>query len=594
MHVLATAGHVDHGKSTLVRALTGMEPDRFAEERRRAMTLDLGFAWTRLGNGHDLAFVDVPGHEKFVQTMLAGVGPAPAVLVVVAADQGWQEQSSEHLAIIDSLGVAHGILVVTRSDLADPAPALGYAQQRLARTSLGTVPAVAVSATTGQGMAQLRDALARLVEQLPEPDTTGRVRLFVDRAFTIRGAGTVVTGTLGGGRLAVGDTLQIAPGRRTARVRGLQRLGEAHDEVSAVARVAINLRGVPVSGASRGSALLTPGAWIQTAAADVRLTDLDPADLPGDLMLHLGSAAVPCRVRPLGEDTCRVALATSLPVSVGDRAVLRDPSRRLVTGVVVLDVEPPPLRRRGAALARARELVERTCRPDPVAEVARRGAVTRDHLAALGALPADASVPAPLREIAGAVVHPDAWDGWKARVLELLDERAAASPLDAGLSPDSVRRELGLPTAALVDALIDELDGAVVRTRGRIARPGAGPVFTDTVRAVLDGYARRLSTNPWDAPTRDELDRDGITGKIIGAAGRAGLFRTLPGDVLVRTDAPELALRILSGLAQPFTMSQARQALGTSRRIAMPLLEYLDEHGLTVRVDDNLRRVAQR
>ncbi|HEY0239270.1 MAG TPA: GTP-binding protein, partial [Friedmanniella sp.] len=210
MHVVATAGHVDHGKSTLVRALTGMEPDRFAEEKRRGMTIDLGYAWTRIGDGPagtELAFVDVPGHERFIASMLAGLGPAPAVMFVVAADEGWRRQSEEHLAAVDALGLTNGLLVVTRSDLADPGPALAESLEHLAGSSLGAVDAVAVSGTTGAGLDDLRRALVHLTGTLPTPRTDGRVRLWVDRSFTIRGAGTVVTGTLGAGTLTVGDTL---------------------------------------------------------------------------------------------------------------------------------------------------------------------------------------------------------------------------------------------------------------------------------------------------------------------------------------------------------------------------------------------------
>src|SRR3712207_3930312 len=191
MHVLATAGHVDHGKSTLVRALTGMEPDRWAEERRRGTTIDLGFAWTTLPSGRTVAFVDVPGHERFVGTMLAGVGPVPAVLLVVAADEGWMPQSAEHVDALSALGVREGLLVISRSDLMEPDLALADAREHLAGTPLADVPAVAVSAATGAGMPALRRALDDLVARLPAPDPGADVRLWVDRAFTIRGAGTV-------------------------------------------------------------------------------------------------------------------------------------------------------------------------------------------------------------------------------------------------------------------------------------------------------------------------------------------------------------------------------------------------------------------
>lgn len=246
MHVVATAGHVDHGKSTLVRALTGMEPDRWAEERRRGLTIDLGFAWTALPSGARVAFVDVPGHERFVGNMLAGVGPAPAVMFVVAADQGWRPQSAEHLAVLDAFGVQHGLLVVTRSDLADPGPARAQALARLSPTTLGAVDSVCVSGTTGAGLDQLRLALDRLVASLPAPDRQAPVRLWADRAFTIHGAGTVITGTLGAGTIQVGDDLILSPDGRRVRIRGLQTLHAPCETVAAVARVAVNIAHVPV------------------------------------------------------------------------------------------------------------------------------------------------------------------------------------------------------------------------------------------------------------------------------------------------------------------------------------------------------------
>ena len=224
MRVIATAGHVDHGKSTLIRLLTGMEPDRWSQERSRGMTIDLGFAWTELA-GRTLAFVDVPGHERFVPNMLAGIGPVPAVLFVVAADEGWQQQSTEHLDALHALGVRHGLLAVTRCDLADPAEATEQAQQRLADSRLGTLPVVHVSGRTGAGLGELEQALVALADGLPQPDAGADVRLWADRAFTIKGAGTVVTGTLAAGTLRTGDKLLLHPGGRQVSVRGLQALG---------------------------------------------------------------------------------------------------------------------------------------------------------------------------------------------------------------------------------------------------------------------------------------------------------------------------------------------------------------------------------
>ena len=264
MQVIATAGHVDHGKSALVRALTGMEPDRWAEERRRGLTIDLGFAWLALPDGERLAFVDVPGHERFVPNMLAGVGPVPAVLFVVAADGGWMPQSAEHLAAIDALGIKRGLLAVSRADLADPGPATGQASEQIAGTSLGRVPAIAVSSVTGQGLPELRTALAELAAGLPVPDAGAPVRLWVDRVFSMTGSGTVVTGTLPAGTVHTGDELLLAPARRPVRIRGIESLNQKVTQASGVARVAVNLRGTAPGQLARGMALVEPGGWTLT------------------------------------------------------------------------------------------------------------------------------------------------------------------------------------------------------------------------------------------------------------------------------------------------------------------------------------------
>jgi selenocysteine-specific elongation factor len=298
MHVIATAGHVDHGKSALLRALTGMEPDRWEEERRRGLTIDLGFVWTDV-----LAFVDVPGHERFVGNMLAGVGPVPAVLFVVAADEGWMPQSAEHLTALHALEVRHGLLAVTKTDLMEPELAAEEALDQLRRTSLGDVPWVGVSARTGDGLAELRKALDDLVARLPAGDPTAPVRLWVDRGFTIRGAGLVVTGTLAAGTVRVGDTLELAGNGKRYVVRELQSLSRHVDEAAGVARVALNLRGAHRGEVGRGDALMTPGTYRCSSTVDIRTRLCAPADLPPELLVHIGAATVDSTVRPLGEDT---------------------------------------------------------------------------------------------------------------------------------------------------------------------------------------------------------------------------------------------------------------------------------------------------
>ncbi|MGI8680388.1 MAG: selenocysteine-specific translation elongation factor [Jatrophihabitans sp.] len=583
MHVVATAGHVDHGKSTLVRALTGMEPDRFAEERRRGMTIDLGYAWTDLPSGVQVAFVDVPGHQRFIANMLAGLGPAPAVLFVVAADEGWSRQSEEHLTAIDALDVRHGLLAVTRCDLAGPAAALAQARERIARSSLGEIEAVSVSGATGDGLDTLRAALDRLVARLPRPDPGARVRLWLDRSFSVRGAGTVVTGTLSAGSIAAGEALAL--GDSIVTVRGIQTTGAERTSVTAVARVALNLRGLKRCAVGRGDVLLTPRRWWHTDALDVRLNTSDR--LPTELVLHLGTTAVPVRVRPLGDDVARLTLAFPLPVQAGDRAVLRDPGRQSVAaGVLVLDADPPELRRRGAAAARAAELVGATGTPEVTAEVARRGAMRRDHLDRLGVTVRNAPH---VRSMGEWLVHESTWTAWLDRLPAALEAWSAANPLEPAPSPGAVRHALGLPDdPALVAALLEEAGLRVAD--GRVGRPGAPP----STPAAVPGLGRiveRLRSDPFAAPEHDELDSLGLGDRQLAAAAKAGVLLRLAPDVVLLPTAVGHALDLLRTLPQPFTTSAARQALRTTRRVAIPLLEHLDAIGWTERVDTATRRL---
>jgi selenocysteine-specific elongation factor len=570
MHVVATAGHVDHGKSTLVRRLTGMEPDRWAEERRRGMTIDLGFAWTTLASGERLAFVDVPGHERFVTNMLAGVGPVPAVMVVVAADEGWMPQSAEHLDAVDTLGVRHGLLVVTRADRADPAPALEQARAELARTALGDAEAVTVSGLTGEGVPELRSALERLAARLPAADPDAPVRVWIDRAFTIRGSGTVVTGTLPAGTVRAGGELLIEG--RPVRVRALQTLKEDAAEVSGVARVAINLRGVERDDVARGMAL-TDTRWSRTDLVDVRVQDA--GRLPREPVVHIGSAAVPVRLRPLGDDAARLTLTRPLPLHIGDRLLLRDPGARRIVRADVLDVRPPALRRRGAAAARARELAAGV--PGEPGLLRRYGLVRRSDLVAMGVTPES-------EPVAGEwLADPAHWESLARRLAEETERHAAADPLDPGLPVEAARALLDLPDRRLVGALARpplRLHGGRVHTAGPAGLPG--PV-AEAVRRLRDD----LGEHPFHAPEAGRL-----ADRALGAAVRAGALLRLADGIVLLPGADAQAVRVLATLPQPFTVSEARRALGTSRRVAVPLLEHLDRRGLTERGEDTRRRLT--
>ncbi|MFC5142089.1 selenocysteine-specific translation elongation factor [Actinomycetospora rhizophila] len=590
MRVVATAGHVDHGKSTLVRALTGMEPDRWAEERRRGMTIDLGFAWTTLpGLPEPVAFVDVPGHERFVTQMLAGVGPVPATMFVVAADSGWMPQSTEHLDALDALGVRDGLLVVTRSDLADPELARDEALEHLGESSLGRLPAVCVSGATGSGLPELRSALSALVAGLPAPDLDADVRLWVDRAFTVRGAGTVVTGTLGAGTIRVGD--ELALGARTVTVRGLQALGESVDPVCAVARVALNLRGVGLDEIGRGDALTTPGKWLRGDVIDVRVgpprgSDV-AADLPQQVMLHVGSAAVAARVRPLPSEPgatrlVRLTLHEPLPLRPGDHALLRDPgAHRVLGGVTVLDVRPPSLRRRGAARVRAGELATTEGVPDAHGELARRRLMRRDDLVALGA-----SVPDDVPSAAGWLVDPAWLSSLAPRLVEAVARHTEEQPLDAGLPAKAAAQALDLPDPRLLDLVLAEPGASsVVAAGGRVRARDAGGL-PDGVRKAVAAVRADLEDAPFAAPEAHRLAELGLRTRELGAAVKAGALLKVGDGIYLAPDAADVAVGRLADLPSPFTLSEARQALGTTRRVAVPLLEYLARQGRTRRDDE--------
>ncbi|MET8682168.1 selenocysteine-specific translation elongation factor [Streptomyces sp. NPDC004647] len=587
MHVIATAGHVDHGKSTLVRLLTGMEPDRWEQERSRGLTIDLGFGWTTLPGGERVAFVDVPGHERFVPNMLAGVGPVPAVLFVVAADEGWMPQSVEHLQALDALGVRHGLLAVTRCDLADPGPARAEALDRMAGTSLGAVGSVTVSGRTGEGLDRLRAALDRLVGTLPAADADADVRLWVDRSFSIAGAGTVVTGTLAGGTLRVGDELVLASSGAVMRVRGLQALGQDASTVSSVARAAVNLRGVERAAVARGDALLTRGRWLTTRETDVVLRGTESGGLPRELVLHVGSAAVAVRVRPLDAGTARLRLDRPLPLRVGDRALLRDPGRhRIAAGVDVLDVRPPALRRRGAAQRRGAELAALAgATPRAVADALLR----RQRFATTGELRA-MGLPVVGRAVGGGLrVHPEAWRELLGELRVLVERWSAEHPLDPGVPVDAVRRRLRLPAADVVAALARAASLSV--PAGRVCAPGGRAALPAPVEDAVAELTGELLEAPFAAPDAHRLAALRLGPRELAAAVRAGRLLKVADGVFLLPGVEARAGELLAGLPQPFTLSQARQALGTTRRVAVPLLELLDGRDITERLPDSTRRM---
>ncbi len=611
MYVVATAGYSEHGKSALIHTLTGTDLDHSAG-RQRSAAVDTGPARLTLPSGALLAFVDLPGSERFISTMLAGAGPEPAVLFVVAADKGWTAQAAEQLAVVSALGVRHALLVVTRSDLADPAPALAAASARIAASSLGPIPAAAVSAATGAGVPDLVAALDEMCARLPAPDPGAAVRIWIDRSVTANGGGRVVTGTLAAGTVHKDDELLITPAMRPVRVRELTSLGSIAEAATGTTRVALSLHGTARDTLHRGMALVQPGRWTLTDVIDVRIgavtlplaedgeqaesqrtTGTVPAgQLARSVTLHVGSARVIARLRPLGPNLARLSLADPLPLHVGDRVLLREPVNRgqaswpAVAGGVVLDVAPPPLVRRGAAAAAARRLATWSDQPTAGELLGRHGLLRASVLVAMGV----AELPEP---VAGEwLADPDRWRALGHQLGEVLASHAAAEPLAAGMPIEAARSALDLPDRRLVTALVRPpfriSCGAL-----QIGPAGltGGQQLPEAVLAAIQVLLADLAAAPFVSPDAGRLRKLGLDGRSIAAAVRAGELMRISDQVVLAPGADAAAATILAALEQPFTAAQARQALGTTRRTAIPLLEYLDSAGITERLADDRRLV---
>jgi selenocysteine-specific elongation factor len=602
--VVATAGHVDHGKSSLVARLTGMDPDRLDEEKRRGLTIELGYAWRTLPSGRELGFVDVPGHERFVRTMLAGVGPVRLVLFVVAADEGWKPQSEEHLEIVDVLGLDGAVIALTKADLVDDAGlerVRAEVAERVSSTHLEGCPVIACSSTTPRGLEELIEALDAMLAAAPEPEREGRPRQFLDRVFTITGAGTVVTGTLTGGPVAVGEEVELVPAGIRARVRSLQMHHRDVEVARPVSRVAANLTGVERDRLARGDVLTRPGLWRATSVLETRITPVRSLGRPltqrGAFKLHAGAAERNAFLRLYearevrrGGAFARITLSEPLVLDVGDRFVLRESGRReTVAGGVVLDPHPP--RRAGPDATRRLARRERTARAAlPAVVVTERGAIRRaDLLATTGAEPA---------AIDGAERLGDWWAAVDLvdRVDRAVESRLTAfheeDPAAAGLPVAEVRRTVtaalgsaGTTDADLADALIERLceRGQLGRERNLLRLATHVPRTGEVVMRVVE-LVRDAEPTP---PTIPELLADGASASLIDAAVRSGALVRISAE-LVLTDGFVRRAEALVREAgdRGVTVSAVREGLGTTRKYAVPLLEYLDRSGVTRREGD--------
>ena len=601
MHVIGTAGHVDHGKSTLVQRLTGIDPDRFVEEKRRGLTIDLGFAWLTLPSGNEIGIVDVPGHERFIKNMLAGAGGISVCLFVVDANEGWMRQSTEHLAILDVLGVSSGVVALTKADTVDEDTlelARAEAEDYLRRTSLAGAPVVAVSAITGRGLDELVAALDRAVAAAPAPDDRGRPRLWVDRVFTISGAGTIVTGTLSGGALGAGDAVEISPEGRRARVRTIQSHKKELRSIGPANRVALNLAGLQRQGAQRGDAVVAPSQWRPTRVLDVRVRVLPEWAVgpdqalteKGSHLLYVGSAETPVRIKLFGTSSIKAGeegfaelhLRDALPLTRGDRFVLRDAGRMLTFGGgVVLD---PLARVASRSDARRLALLKRLARAD-----------NEEALVALvdaeGALPAvDAllrsgtrAVPEDVRRLGDLLVSTARFDEVTAKARAAVARHHLERPLERGMPREAARAATGLePTEfdALVDALEEiESEAALVRlTTHAVAMSPAQQRARAAVIAAIEGAG-------FTPPLARELDADSA---LLRALVDSGDLVAIGDFYLTGTQAAEARTRIRSAIESegPLTVARIRDLLGTSRKYALPLCGWLDQTGATLRRGD--------
>ncbi len=616
-YVIGTAGHVDHGKSTLVQALTGIDPDRLAEEKAREMTIDLGFAWLTLPDEQAVGVVDVPGHRDFIENMLAGVGSIDLALLVIAADEGIMPQTREHLAILHLLDVSNAIVVLTKTDLVEDPEWLDLVtldvMALLEDTRLAGAPVLPVSARTGAGLPDLITALASALAASPPRPDMARPRLPIDRVFTISGFGTVVTGTLLDGRLRVGDEVSIEPVGLPARVRGLQTHQESLDHAVPGSRVAVNLSGVATEDIRRGDVLTVTGLYPSTRLLDASFDYLPDGTLPlrhnMEVKFFTGAAEVLARVRLVGDEqllpgeTGWLQLHLEKPVTVakGDRFILRIPSpAQTIGGGVILDSSPTHRWRRfkPEVLGRFETLASGTPEDLILQAVSGKLLCGIDDLQALLSLNQDSlheAVAALLTNNALVELSPGLYAGasrLNAMLEQMLDAVRgyhAGYPLRPGMPREGLRSQLQIPGRAyplLLNRLAEDgklvLDGALVRLTGFEIR------FSEAQQTAIDALLARMTGDPVNTPSipgiKTELGED-----VYEALVSMGVLKPVTTSVVYTSDTYDwLAARVREYLAEhgSITVAEARDLFGSTRKYMLALLEYLDAVGMTRRDGD--------
>ena len=630
MRVIGTAGHVDHGKSTLVEALSGIDPDRLREEKERQMTIDLGFAWLTLPSGQEVSIVDVPGHEDFIKNMLAGVGGIDVALFVIAADEGVMPQTREHLAILDLLEVRNSIVALTKQDLIDDPEWLLLVEEdvreQLAGTCLEDAPIIPVSAQTGQGLEALLAELDRVVADSPPKRDINRPRLPIDRAFSLSGFGTVVTGTLADGHLRVGAEVEVLPKGLKSRIRGLQTHKQKLEQVVPGSRVAANLVGLSTGELERGDVVAYPGQFKPTRLLDTRLRLLESAPKPlrhnQTVDFYIGASVIPARIRVLGQNNLEpgqegwAQIAPYAPVVAlkGDRFIIRQPSPSVTIGGGRI-VNPLPVRRHRRfrpetiqqleTLARgtpAEIILETLSRQQPLeisallracqleTETAREAIA---HVLGGTQIIALAGGGKPPQNIIAADKYVLTVGGWAA----LLNDAAAllrayheANPLRSGMPRSELQSRLRMGARLFNDAMTQAiLEGRTIETpSGSMRLPEHEIRFTPSQQARIDALLQSFRADPYKPPSAatavQQLGEDVLNAlieqRVLVKASDEVLFLAAAYDQMVAKITHQI--RNIG----PITLAQVRDMFNTSRRYATALLEHLDERRITRRVGD--------
>jgi selenocysteine-specific elongation factor len=628
--VIGTAGHVDHGKSTLVKALTGIDPDRLAEEKARAMTIDLGFAWLTLPGGQSVSVVDVPGHERFIKNMLAGVGGIDAALLVVAADEGPMPQTAEHLAILDLLGVNRGVVVLTKVDAAEKDwldLVREEVRELVSTTTLADAPIIAVSALTGEGLPELLETLEEVLAAASGTSAGGVPRLPVDRVFSVAGFGTVVTGTLSGGEIATGDELRLYPGNRRARVRGLQ----SHQEKVARAlpgrRTAVNLSGITTEEVKRGDVLAPPGIMSPSQRLDARLRLLPDASIAlkqnDEIDFFTGAAELPARITLLDRERLdpgesawvQFRFRTPLAVLRNDRFIVRRPSpSETLGGGEIIDPNPPRHRRfrpetiaalETLAAGAPDEILLQTLEQRPLeikelmAGAAGLSAAQVDEALAQLIAEGDAVVLGKPGRGPGAtdfVIATSLLRSLTEQISAALHSYHASQPLRPGLAREEARRRLGITQPRLFDDLIATVagDGELIDDGATLRLPRFRMTLDPTRRAAADQYLAAIRAQPYTPPGPHE---HGLDPETLAALEHLGEVTKVADGVYFAPEAWDALVQGTLAFIESngsMTLSQFRDHFGTSRKYAQAALEFLDQLKYTRRVGDDRVRGPRR